>query len=64
MNDVIRAALERSFSSPIHAEPLECRQLVPIVHQPLVFDNPGVEPQPVFEIRKGQLLNTADEIPI
>ena len=39
------------------------RQLVPIVHQALVFDNSGAEPRPVFEMRKGQLLNTADEIP-
>jgi predicted ABC-type ATPase len=40
------------------------RQLLPIIDQALVFDNSGAEPRPVFEMRKGQILNTADEIPI
>jgi hypothetical protein len=34
-----------------------------MVHQALVFDNSGAEPRPVFEIRKGQLLTTAEEMP-
>ncbi len=38
-------------------------KLLRIVDQGLVFDNSGAEPRPVFEIRKGRLLNMADEIP-
>jgi hypothetical protein len=34
-----------------------------MVQQVPVFDNSGAEPRPVFEMREGQLLNIADEIP-
>jgi hypothetical protein len=34
------------------------------VHQAFVFDNSGAEPRSVFGMRKGQLVNTAHEIPI
>lgn len=97
-NDVIRAALERSFFTRLfficldnpersiqrvrervaqgghdvpdadvrrrYARSLSnALRLVPIVHQALVFDNSGAEPRPVFEMRKGQLLTTAEEMP-
>ena len=51
----IRRRYARSLSN--------ARRLVPIVHQALDFDNSGAEPRPVFEMRQGQLLSTADEIP-
>jgi predicted ABC-type ATPase len=58
-HDVPDADVRRRYARSLS----NARQLVPIVHQALVFDNSGAEPRPVFEMRKGQLLNTADEIP-
>lgn len=58
-HDVPDADVRRRYARSLS----NARQLVRIVHQALVFDNSGAEPRPVFEIRKGQLLTTADEIP-
>ena len=58
-HDVPDADVRRRYARSLS----NARQLVAVVHQALVFDNSGAEPRPVFEMRKGQLLNTADEIP-
>jgi predicted ABC-type ATPase len=58
-HDVPDADVRRRYARSLS----NARQLLPIVHQALVFDNSGAEPRPVFEMRKGQILNTADEIP-
>jgi predicted ABC-type ATPase len=42
---------------------LNARQVLPTVHQGLVFDNSGAEPRPVFDMRMGRALNMPDEIP-
>jgi predicted ABC-type ATPase len=34
-----------------------------IVHEGLVFDNSGSQPRLIFEMRAGQVLHIADEIP-
>jgi predicted ABC-type ATPase len=51
----VRRRYARSLSNACH--------VLQIVHQALVFDNSGAEPQPVFEMRKGELFNAAHEIP-
>ena len=58
-HDVPDADVRRRYARSLS----NARQLVPIVHQALVFDNSGAEPLPVFEMRMGQLLDTADVIP-
>jgi predicted ABC-type ATPase len=58
-HDVPDADVRRRYARSLS----NARQVLQIVHQALVFDNSGAEPRPVFEMRRGQLLKTADEIP-
>jgi predicted ABC-type ATPase len=58
-HDVPDADVRRRYARSLS----NARHLLEIVHQALVFDNSGAEPRPVFVMRKGQLLNTTQEIP-
>jgi predicted ABC-type ATPase len=58
-HDVPDADVRRRYARSL----AKAREVLRVVHQGLVFDNSGAEPRPVFEMRKGQLLNMADEIP-
>ena len=58
-HDVPDADVRRRYARSLS----NARPVLRIVHQALVFDNSGAEPRRVFEMRKGQLLDIADEIP-
>ena len=51
----VRHRYKRSLTNAGH--------VLQLVHQGLVFDNSGAEPRPVFEIRGGQVVSLAEEIP-
>lgn len=53
----------RTYAADTNAVFANAGKVLRTVDQGLVFDNSGAEPRPVFEMRKGRLLNTADEIP-
>ena len=51
-HDVPDSDVRRRYSRSLS----NARAVLRIVHQGLVFDNPGAEPRRVFEMRKGQLI--------
>lgn len=58
-HDVPDADVRRRYARSLS----NARHVLQIVHQALIFDNSGAEPRSVFDMRNGQLFNTADEIP-
>lgn len=58
-HDVPDADVRRRYTRSLS----NARHVLQIVQQALVFDNSGAEPRPVFQMRHGQLFDTAHETP-